>query len=120
MDEQESKDVGYPDDWEAHYADMMSSGSDWSDDFMARADGCEPCGIGADELDISRSGFLGRDYVIFCPYCGDIVTGDTDTVIGRARDIFKAVVRYPRQLVKGLFRRRSASGDVDNMGEIPF
>jgi len=119
MDEQEFDDVGYPDDWEAHYADMMSSGNNWDDDYMARADGCESCGIGADELDIHRSGFLGRHYVIFCPYCGDAITGDTDTVISRARDIFKAVVRYPRQLVGRVFRR-SASGDVDNMGEIPF
>jgi hypothetical protein len=112
----EFDDVGYPEDWESQYGAGSDDGWD-----MARADGCESCGIGADELDMSRSGFMGRDYVIFCPYCGDAVAGGTDTVISRARAIFKAVVGYPHQLVGRVFRRSASDGgDVDNMGEIPF
>lgn len=110
MDEQEFDDVGYPDDWEAHYADMMSS--DWDDDCIMPT-GCLNCGTDAEELEITEWGLFKRHWSLDCPYCARHFDGGVMTIGERVRRGVKAVVRR-------VFRRRSASGDVDNMGEIPF
>ena len=109
---------GYPDDYEAGYGAGSDDGWD-----MARADGCEPCGIGADELEIIRSGFMGLDYVIACPYCGDVITGGTIKFGERLRNVWVVMVEGLKTVVSRLvwrMKRAKSGGDAGNMSDIPF
>jgi hypothetical protein len=107
---------GYADDYEAQYGAGSDDGWD-----MARADGCEPCGIGADELEIVVSGF---HWTLICPYCGDVLDGGNITWREKVRDVWVVLVEGLRTAMArlGSFAGRSAKsgGDADNMSDIPF
>lgn len=108
------------DEYDDYYPDdIASGGSDWDDDCMMPT-GCLNCWTDAEELEITEWGLFKRHWSLDCPYCARHFDGGVMTIGERIHRGVKAVVRYPRQLVRGLFRRRSASGDVANMGEIPF
>jgi len=114
MDENEFDDVEYED----YYPDDIASwGSDYDD--CLKPSGCLNCWTEAEELEITEWGFLKRHWSLDCPYCARHFDGGVMTIGERIRRGVKAMVAYPRQLVGRVFRR-SASGDVDNMGDIPF
>jgi len=114
MDE-EFDDVGYED----YYPDDIASwGSDYDD--CLKPSGCPICWTEAEELEITEWGFLKRHWSLDCPYCARHFDSGVMTIRERIRKGFKAVVGYPRQLMRRVFRRRSTSDDVDNLGEIPF
>lgn len=113
--DQEFDDVEYED----YYPDDIAGwGSDWDGDYIPT--GCRNCGTDAEELEITEWGCLKRHWSLDCPYCARHFDGGVMTIGERIRRGVKAVMSFRlHQLVRRVFGR-SASGDVDNMGEIPF
>ncbi len=108
----EFDDVGYPEDWEAHY------GGEAPDDYYEyNPTGCRNCGIDADELEMTQWGVLKRRYAIQCPYCGRFIATGVVTWRERLRNMW--VLTVDKWQSRNA-RSTSDGGDVDNMGEIPF
>jgi len=74
-------------------------------DDMARADGCDPCWVDSKDLDILTSGFLGRNWVLVCPYCGDVLDGGTFSLWDSAKERVKAKMSRLGQRARWLVER---------------
>ena len=72
---------------------------------MARADGCHLCGVASENLDIFTAGFLGRNWVLFCPCCGDVVYGGTFSLWDSAKERVKAKMSRLGQRARWMVER---------------
>lgn len=118
MDDNGFDDVGYPDDYEADSANWGNPEWEAYEYENHVYTGCSHCGTEADELAFERWGFMGRHWVVKCPYCDGRIASGTFSLGEKVRNVWVVMVGVVQTWIARLvlWMKRTKSGGDD----IPF